>query len=84
LSVDQFAQTLEDPDEAFRAIVRKKARIEETWVDVEGTRPGDPPGAVWALASIDVQSTQGAVKPVGNDDLGPALDSKGNAGPEPP
>jgi hypothetical protein len=84
LSVDQFAQRLEDPDEAFRDIVRKKAKIEETWVDMEGTRPGDPPGAVWALASIDVQSTKGAVKPVGNDDLGPALDGKGNAGPEPP
>jgi len=84
LSVDQFAQTLEDPDEAFRAIVRKNAKIEATWVDAEGARPGDPPGAVWALASIDVQSTKGSVKAVGNDDLGPALDGKGNAGPEPP
>src|SRR5712664_979098 len=82
LSVDQFAQTLEDPDEAFRAIVRKNAKIEATWVDAEGARPGDPPGAVWALASIDVQSTKGSVKAVGNDDLGPALDGKGNARPE--
>jgi len=46
LSVDQFARTLEDPDEAFRAIVRKNAKIEATWVDAEGARPGDPPGAV--------------------------------------
>jgi hypothetical protein len=84
LSVDQFAQTLEDPDEAFRTIVRKNAKIEATWVDAEGARPGDPPGAVWALASIDVQSTKGSVKAVGNDDLGPALDAKGNARPEPP
>jgi hypothetical protein len=84
LSVDQFAQTLDDPDEAFRTIVRKNAKIEETWVDADGTRPGDPPGAVWALASIDVQSTKGGVKPVSNEDLRPALDSKGNAAPEPP
>jgi len=84
LSVDQFAQTIGDPDEAFRAIVRKNAKIEATWVDAEGARPGDPPGAVWALASIDVPSTKGSVKAVGNDDLGPALDGKGNAGPEPP
>jgi hypothetical protein len=83
LSVDQFAQTLEDPDEAFRAIVRKNAKIEATWVDLEGARPGDPPGAVWALSSIDVQSTKGGVKPVGNDDLGPALDGRGNVAPEP-
>jgi hypothetical protein len=80
LSVDQFAQTLDDPDEAFRELVRKNAKVESIWVDREGTRPGDPPGAVWALAGIDVQSTKGAVKPVENQDLGPALDPKGNEG----
>jgi len=63
--------------------VRKNAKLEATWVDRDGSRPGDPPGAVWALASIDVQSTAGAVKPVENQDLGPALDREGNAPPEP-
>jgi len=82
LTLDQFSRTLDDPDGAFVDIVRKNAKIEETWVDAEGTRPGDPPGAVWALASIEVQSTKGAAKAVGNDDVGPALDRKGNA-PEP-
>jgi hypothetical protein len=79
LTVDQFAQTLDDPDEAFRGIVQKNARVEAVWVDVEGVRPGDPPGAVWALASIDVQSAKGGAKAVENQDLGPALDNKGNA-----
>jgi len=83
LTVDQFAQTLQDPDEAFLGIVRKNARVESVWVDTDGARPGDPPGAVWALASIDVQSTQGGAKAVENPDLGPALDSRGNAPPEP-
>lgn len=83
LTIDQFAQTLEDPDEAFRGIVRRNATVEATWVDADGVRPGDPPGAVWALASIDVQSTKGGVKAVDNQDLGPALDGKGNATPEP-
>jgi hypothetical protein len=83
LTVDQFAQTLEDPDEAFRGIVRRNARVEATWVDADGVHPGDPPGAVWVLASIDVQSTKGGVTSVGNPDLGPALDSKGNVTPEP-
>ncbi|MGZ6123329.1 MAG: hypothetical protein ACXWLR_00110 [Myxococcales bacterium] len=78
LTVDQFARTLDDPDEAFRDLVRKNAKVEATWVDGEGARPGDPPGAVWALASIDVRSTKGTVKPVENQDLGPALDEKGN------
>jgi hypothetical protein len=87
LTVDQFAQTLDDPDAAFRDLVRKNAKLEATWVDRDGSRPGDPPGAVWALASIDVQSTKGSVKPVENRDLAPALDSKGNAPsdrPDPP
>ena len=78
LSVDQFSQT-EDPDDAFKDIVKKGAKIEATWVDKDGARPGDPPGAVWALASIDVQSTKGGVNAVENQDLGPALDKKGNA-----
>jgi hypothetical protein len=79
LTVDQFAQTLEDPDAAFLDLVRKNAKVEATWVDRDGMRPGDPPGAVWALASIDVQPTGGAVKAVDNPDLGPALDPQGNA-----
>jgi hypothetical protein len=81
LSVDQFAQTLEDPDAAFRELVRKSSKLEATWVDRDGARPGDPPGAVWALAWIDVQSTKGGVNAVENPDIGPALDSQGNAPP---
>ena len=77
LSMDQFSQT-EDPDEAFKEIVRKNAKVEATWVDKDGSRPGDPPGAVWALASIDVQSTKGGVKSIENQDLAPALDKQGN------
>ena len=80
LSVDQFSQT-EDPDEAFKDIVKKSAKVEATWVDKDGARPGDPPGAVWALASIDVQSTKGGVQSIENEDLGPALDKRGNADP---
>ncbi|MCA1827383.1 MAG: hypothetical protein LC689_10660 [Myxococcales bacterium] len=81
LSVDQFSQT-EDPDDAFKDIVKKGAKIEATWVDKDGLRPGDPPGAVWALASIDVQSTKGGVKSIENQDLGPALDKQGNPPPD--
>ncbi len=84
LTVDQFAQTLEDPDEAFRGIVRRNARVEDTWVDAEGIRPGDPKGAVWALASIDVQSTKGGVRAVESQDLAPALDSQGNRAKDSP
>jgi hypothetical protein len=84
LTVDQFAQTLEDPDAAFREIVRKNAKVEATWVDTEGVRPGDPPGAVWALASIDVQSTKGGMNAVENQDLDPALDGKGDVAPQSP
>jgi hypothetical protein len=80
LTIDQFAQTA-DPDASFLGIVRKNAKMEATWVDVDGARPGDPPGAVWALASIEVHSTHGAVNPVDNPDLAPALDPKGNASP---
>jgi hypothetical protein len=83
LTVDQFARTVDDPDTAFRDLVRKNAKVQATWVDGDGSRPGDPPGAVWALASIDVRSTAGAVKPVENQDLGPALDREGNAPPDP-
>ena len=82
LSVDQFSQT-EDPDDAFKDIVKKGAKIEATWVDKDGSRPGDPPGAVWALASIDVASTKGGVNAVENKDLGPALDKQGNIAPDP-
>ena len=80
LTVDQFSQA-EDPDEAFKDIVRKNAKVEATWVDKDGARPGDPPGAVWALASIDVQSTKGGVQSIQNQDLGPALDKQGNVEP---
>jgi len=83
LSVDDFSK-MEDPDQAFKDIVRKGAKIEATWVDQDGMRPGDPPGAVWALASIEVQSTKGGVKSVENQDLGPALDKKGNITPDSP
>ena len=79
LTVDQFAQTVDDPDEAFRGIVRKNAKVQSVWVDADGARPGDPPGAVWALVFIDVQSVKGSAQPVDNPDLGPALDSRGNA-----
>jgi hypothetical protein len=78
LSVDEFSRT-EDPDAAFKELVKKSAKIETSWVDDDGLRPGDPPGAVWALASIDVQSTKGHYSAVENADLGPALDPKGNA-----
>jgi hypothetical protein len=83
LTVDQFSQT-EDPDEAFLDLVRKNAKLEATWVDKESVRPGDPPGAVWALASIEVQSTRGGMHEVEDQDLGPALDKKGNIQPDPP
>ena len=75
LAIDQFAQTI--PDDEFRELVRKNAVVEATWVDREGVREGDPPGAVWALAAIRVQSSEGTVRPVENQDLGPAMDSQG-------
>jgi hypothetical protein len=75
LGIDQFAQTI--PDEEFLEAVRKSAVVEATWVDREGVREGDPPGAVWALAAIPVRSSQGAVRAVENPDLGPAMDSQG-------
>lgn len=78
LSVDDFAHT-DDPDQAFKDLVKKGAKIEQTWVDKDGVRPGDPPGAVWALTSIDVTSTKGGYNAVDNADLGPALDKQGNA-----
>lgn len=78
LSVDDFARS-ENADDSFRDIVKKSARVEATWVDADGIRPGDPPGAVWALASIEVQSSKGGVKAVESEDLGPALDKQGNA-----
>lgn len=83
LSMDDFSRT-EDPDDAFKDIVKKGAKTEATWVDQDGLRPGDPPGAVWALVSIEVQSTKGGVKEVENQDVGPALDSHGNAPADPP
>jgi hypothetical protein len=83
LSLDQFSQT-DDPDQAFLDLVRQNAKVEATWVDGDAVRPGDPPGAVWALASIEVQSTKGGMQEVQNTDLGPALDKHGNIIPDPP
>jgi hypothetical protein len=82
LTVDQFSQT-DDPDAAFLDLVRKNAKVEATWVDKDSVRPGDPPGAVWALASIEVQSTRGGMQQIDNQDLGPALDKRGNLQPDP-
>ena len=83
LSVDEFSHS-EDPDQAFKDLVKKSAKVEATWVDSDGLRAGDPPGAAWALASIEVQSTQGNYNSVQSQDLGPALDKKGNARDEAP
>ena len=77
LTIDQFART-EDPGQAFLDLVRKNAKVEATWVDRDGARPGDPPGAAWALAAIEVRSTKGSIDPVESDDLKPALDRQGN------
>ena len=82
LSVDEFSRT-EDPDQAFKDLVKKNAKVDATWVDKDGLRAGDPPGAAWALASIDVQSAKGNYNSVENSDLGPALDRQGKAGTEP-
>jgi hypothetical protein len=82
LSLDQFSRT-EDPDQAFLELVRQNAKVEATWVDADSVRPGDPPGAAWALASIDVPSTQGGMQEVQNPDTGPALDRQGNAPADP-
>ncbi len=78
MSVDDFAHT-DDPDAAFLELVRKSARVEQVWVDEEGARAGDPPGAVWALAGIDVGNQKGGYQAQQNDALGPALDAHGNA-----
>ena len=77
-SIDDFAR-LEDPDATFLELVRKKAKIQQLWVDADGTRPGDPPGSVWALATIEVGSTKGGYQNQQNADTGPALDARGNA-----
>ena len=77
LSVDEFSHS-DDPEQSFRELVQKSARIEQVWVDADGARPGDPPGSAWALAVIDVPSTAGSYQPVENPDIGPALDKQGN------
>ncbi len=77
MSIDDFSHS-DDPDAAFLDLVRKSARVEQVWVDEEGNRPGDPPGAVWALAGIDVGSDKGGYQSQQNDALGPALDAHGN------
>ena len=81
LSIDEFSRT-EDPEQAFRELVKTSAKVEVLWVDAEGVRPGGEKGGVWALASIPVSSTKGGVNAVQNEDLGPALDAHGNAAPK--
>jgi hypothetical protein len=76
-AVDDFAHA-EDPEQELIDRVRKKAKVEQVWVDKEGVRPGDPPGAVWALAAIDIGSSLGGAQQQQNEDTGPALDSHGN------
>lgn len=78
LSIDEFSRT-DDPEETFRELVKKSAKVELIWVDAKGVRPGGEKGGVWALASIPVTSTKGGVSAVQNQDLGPALDPHGNA-----
>jgi len=82
LSVDEFSHS-EDPERSFRDLVQKGARIEQVWVDEDGSRPGDPPGSAWALAVIDVPSSAGGYQPLENPDIGPALDRQGNVPSEP-
>ena len=80
MSVDNFAHT-DDPDAAFLQLVRKNVRVEQVWVDEDGARAGDPPGAVWALAGIDVGNAaagKGGYEKQENDALGTALDAHGN------
>ena len=83
LSVDEFSRT-ERPDDAFRELVKKKAKVETTWIDAKGIRPGYPPGSVWSLAWVDVGSTKGAYQNVANEDTGPALTSTGEIGAQEP
>jgi hypothetical protein len=83
LSVDEFSHT-DDPEQSFRELVQKSARIEQVWVDEDGVRPGDPPGSAWALAAIEVPTAAGSYQPVGNPDIGPALDKQGNIPAEQP
>ena len=66
------------PEQSFRELVQKGARIEQVWVDEDGVRPGDPPGSAWALAVIEVPTTAGSYQPLENPDIGPALDKQGN------
>src|SRR5438445_172492 len=82
LSVDEVSHS-EDPERSFRDLVQKGARIEQVWVDEDGSRPGDPPGSAWALAVIDVPSSAGGYQPLENPDIGPALDRQGNVPSEP-
>jgi hypothetical protein len=83
LTLDQFSRT-DDPEAAFLELVRQGAKVEAIWLDAESVRPGDPKGAVWALASIEVASTEGGMQEVQNPDTGPALDRHGNAPAEAP
>jgi hypothetical protein len=82
LSVDEFSHS-DDPEQSFRDLVQKGARIEQVWVDEDGVRPGDPPGSAWALAVIEVPSSAGGYQPLENPDIGPALDKQGNVPDQP-
>jgi hypothetical protein len=81
LSMDEFSRTAR-PDDEFKDLVKKKAKVEQTWIDSKGTRVGYPAGSVWALASIDVGSTKGGYQQISNEATGPALTNTGEIGPE--
>jgi hypothetical protein len=78
LSVEEFSHA-DRPEKAFEDLVQKKARIDDVWVDAKGVRAGEPPGSVWALASIEVPTEKGTYRTIDNADLGPALDEHGDA-----
>lgn len=80
LSVDEFSRS-ERPDDDFRELVKKKAKVETTWIDQKGIRPGYPAGSVWSLAWVDVSSTKGGYQQVANEATGPALTNTGEVDP---
>ena len=82
LTLDEFSKS-ERPDDDFLALIKKKAKVELTWIDGKGVKPGYPAGSVWALAYVDVGSTKGGYQQVANEATGPALTRTGEAGSEP-
>ena len=82
MSIDEYSRT-ERPEDAFRELIKSKAKVESTWVDHKGVKIGYPAGSVWALAWVDVGSTKGGYQQVANEDTGPALVRTGEAGSEP-